>query len=321
MEQNLISNYFSSATVKKAWKKLKKANSVTFLTHSRPDGDGIAACATLSHICKKLCKDVETIYPDKPEFPVKIAANNILINKHNQIPDLIIICDTANYERLYFPKEFELIPSINIDHHISNTINATFNFVVEKTSSTCEILFNLIQEWNNDLLDQYTCETLLFGILYDSLVFQTQSTTAQTLRVAADLIDLGANLFEIKTELLSNKKPQIIALWGDVLKNVKVNPKGNAVWTKVTKKDMEKHNASPISLIGFNNFLSGLCGIDITLLFYETKAGKTKVSLRSKKADVNLLASKFGGGGHKNAAGILSDKPVDQLIEEITKLL
>lgn len=320
MEQNLNKN-FSPINIKKAWEELKKANSVTFLTHSRPDGDGISACAALSNICERLCKDVETIYPNKPEFPVKRIAKNILINQHKQIPDLIIIFDTANYERIYFPKEFELIPSINIDHHLSNTINATFNFVDEKTSSACEILFNLIQEWNEDLFDQYTCETLLLGILYDSLVFQTQNTTAQTLRVAAKLMDLGANLFELKTELLANKSPQIIALWGDVLKSVKVSPKGNVVWTKVTKKDMMAHNVTPTSLIGFNNFLSRLCEVDITLLFYETKTGQTKVSLRSKKADVNLLASNFGGGGHKNAAGILSDKPIDQLIEEITKIL
>jgi len=320
MEQNFNKN-FSTANIKKAWNELKKANHVTFLTHSKPDGDGISACATLSHICERLCKDIETIYPDKPEFPVKRIAKNILINRHKQIPDRIVIFDTANYERLYFPKEFEMIPSMNIDHHVSNTINATFNFIDENASSACEILFNLIQEWNEDLFDKYTCETLLLGILYDSLIFQTQNTTAQTLRVAARLMDLGADLFELKTKLLADKSPQIIALWGDVLKSIKVSPKGNVVWAKVTRQDMEKHNVAPTSLIGFNNFLSRLSQVDVTLLFYETKTGQTKVSLRSKKTDVNLLASKFGGGGHKNAAGILSDKPIDQLIEEITKLL
>lgn len=319
MEKNLKNNHFSKSNIDASWNEIKKANKVTFLTHYRPDGDGISACAALSKICEHLCKDIETIYPSKTEFDFKRQPANILIKKYKQIPDLIIICDTANYERLYFPKEFEFIPTINIDHHISNTINATFNFVDGQSSSTCELLYELIKAWNNDLLNKYIAECLLMGILYDSQVFQTQSVESQTLRVAADLMDLGANLFELKTELLANKNPQIINLWGKILKNVQITSKENCAWTKLTQKDMQKYNVTPTCLIGFNNFLSGISNIDITIIFYETKKGQTKVSLRSKKADVNLLASKFGGGGHKNAAGILSDKPIDELVKEILK--
>ncbi len=318
---NCNNNHFSRKNIKKAWNEIKKTNKITFLTHYKPDGDGISACAALSHICEHLCKDIETIYPSKAEFEFKRQPKNILINKHKQIPDLIIVCDTANYERMYFHPDFEMIPMINIDHHISNTINATFNFVDGDSSSACEILYELIKEWNNDLFDQYVAECLLMGILYDSQVFHTQSVTSQTLRVAADLIDLGANLFELKTELLANKDPKIIKLWGQILQNVQIAPKGNCAWTKLTQEDMKKFGVTPKCLIGFNNFLSSLSNIDVTLIFYETKDGKTKVSLRSKKADVNLLASKFGGGGHKNAAGILSEKPIDELITQILKEL
>ena len=312
---------FSKNKIEQAWEEIKKAKSITLLTHFKPDGDGISACAAISHICKRLSKNIETIYPSNAEFEIKRSPANILVNKHNQIPELIIMCDTANYERLYFPKEFELIKSINIDHHISNTINSTYNFVDPDASSTCEILYKLIKEWNTDLIDKYIAETLLFGILYDSQVFHTQATTSETLKVSAELISHGANLFELKTELLSQKTTSIISLWGTVLKNIQVSPKKTAVWAKITQQELKKHNATLKCLIGFNNFLSELSGIDITLLFYETANGQTKVSLRSKKADVNLLASRFGGGGHTNASGILSDKPIDELISEITTLL
>ena len=95
----------------------------------------------------------------------------------------------------------------------------------------------------------------------------------------------------------------------------------NAAWSYITQKDLKKFGLDLSSLIGFNDFLSEISEIDITILFYEIEPGKTKVSLRSKEKDVNLIASKFGGGGHKNAAGILSDKPLKNLMSEITAAL
>ena len=125
----------------------------------------------------------------------------------------------------------------------------------------------------------------------------------------------------MKSELLVNKDPKIIALWGKVLSNIKVTKSGKAVWACITQQDLKKYKVKISSLVGFNNFLSQICGVDMTLLFYQIEFGKTKVSLRSKKTDVNKLAAKFGGGGHKNAAGIMSDKPMKQLIKEITSKL
>lgn len=281
----------------------------------------MASCATLSYIFNNLNKKVETIYPNEPEFDFKRKPKNLLINKHKQTPDLLIALDTANYERMYFPQEFKDIPLINIDHHISNTLKGKFNFIVPETSSTCEILFEFIKQHNIKLIDKYAAECLLSGILYDSLVFCTQSTYPQTLRISADLMDMGADLYKLKTEIMANKDPNIIKLWGDILSNIKITPNKKAVWACITQKDLEKYNLQLKSLIGFNNFLSQIAQVDVTLLFYEMKSGKTKVSLRSKKTDVNKLASKFGGGGHKNAAGIVSDIPIKKLAKEITSLI
>ncbi len=307
--------------IKDVWQTIKKAKSITLLTHFRPDGDAMSTCATLDHIFKKQGKKVETIYPNKPEFIFKRQPKNLLINKHKQMPDLIIVVDTANYERFYYPDAFKKIPLINIDHHVSNAIKGTYNFIDTKTSSTCEILFTLLKNWDIQLIDKYGAECLLLGILYDSLIFHTQSTFPQTLRISAQLMELGADLYKLKTELLANKDPKIIKLWGKVLSNITVTKSGKAVWACITQQDLKKQKLKLNSLIGFNNFLSQIAGIDLTLLFYQTESGQTKVSLRSKKTDVNKLAAKFGGGGHKNAAGILSDKPLKQLVKEITDIL
>lgn len=303
------------------YKLIKSVNNITLLTHYRPDGDGISACAALENLLLKLGKKVETIFPNNPEFIFKRLPKKFHIGTHKQIPDLLIALDTANYERLYFPKEFKGLPIINIDHHISNSIKGNFNFIDANTSSTCEILFDLIKSWDYSLIDKYMAECLLFGILYDSMVFHTQSTYPSTLRITAELIELGADLYKLKTELISDKDPKIINLWGQILSNIKISKNNKAAWAKITQDDLKKNNLTISSLIGFNNFLSQISGVEYTLLFYQTESGQTKVSLRSKTEDVNKLAAPFGGGGHKNAAGILSNEPIDSLIEKITSNL
>lgn len=321
MQSNLDDLDYKKELIEQAWELIKASNKVSLLTHWNPDGDGVSACAALAYILTKMGKKVETVYPNKPEFDFKRQSMNLLFNKHMQIPDLIIACDTANYERMYFPESFKAIPLINIDHHISNSLDGMFNFVNGESSSACEELYLLLSAWNPDFIDKYVAECLLFGILYDSQLFHTQSTTPRTLKISAMLMERGANLFQLKTELLSNKSYKVLMLWGKLLSNIKVSPKKNAVWAVITRQDLKEFGVEFSSIIGFNNLMSQICDIDVTLFFYETEDGQTKVSLRSKITDVNNFAKQFGGGGHTNSAGILCNRPIDQVVEEVTSKL
>ena len=310
---------------KKALKLIEESQKITLLTHYKPDGDGISACVALEIVLSKMGKEVETIYPNTAEFKFSRQPRNLFINEHKQTPDLIIACDTANYDRLYFPEVFKPIKMINIDHHVSNTIrtSADVNFVISETSSTCEVLFDIIKEWESvlgdKLVNKEVAEALLFGILYDSRVFHTQSTYPSTLRIAADLIEYGADLFKLKCELLAHKDPEIIRLWVLMLDRISISEDKKVVSTYITQDDLKRLELTLSSLLSFNNFLSDISEVDVTLLFYETDEGKTKVSLRSKHYDVNKLAAKFGGGGHKNAAGILVDEPLQELMGKVLK--
>ena len=321
MAQTLSNKPFSEKDVSQAWQAIQNAQKITLLTHQRPDGDGISACAALSLICKKMGKDVEAVYPSEPEFEIKRQPANVLINAHIQTPDLLIVCDTANVERMYYPEEFKSIPIINIDHHISNNIKGTYNLVDAQSSSACELLTELIITWDKEAIDTPVAECLLVGILYDTQVFQIPYTTSQTLRLAAELVDKGANMHQIKTELLSHKNPAIISLWATLMKNVKVIPEKETALSVVTQDDLQKANLTLTSLVGFSNFLAQITDIDTTILLYETKTGQIKGSFRSKKRDVNALAAQFGGGGHIHASGIQSDMTIEKLVEELNAKL
>jgi phosphoesterase RecJ-like protein len=315
------SHTYTMKDLKEAWMLIQHANHITLLTHNDPDADGISACAALSHALENIGKKIETIYPNHPEFPIERQARNVLTNQHRQKPDLIIIVDTARFERAYFPQAFASIPLINIDHHTSNNIKGLCNFVNPAAASACEELFVIMHAWNESFIDLYVAQSLLCGILYDSQVFQTSSTTDRTLAIALELIHRGANLFEIRNELLSSKNPQIIALWSKILATVTLSPSKTAAWVLIRQSDMKELGAKPPSLVGINNFLSQICNIDVTAIFYETETGEIKVSLRSKVTDVNALAQRFGGGGHKYAAGIRIGKQFDTVVNEVTQLL
>ncbi|MCB9492820.1 MAG: DHH family phosphoesterase [Epsilonproteobacteria bacterium] len=314
-------NHRNQDDVNRAWSMIQEAQKVTLLTHYRPDGDGISACAALSRLLEKNNKTIETIYPSKPDLAYKRHGANIKINEHTQMPDLIIACDTANYDRLYYPEEFKNVRLINIDHHVSNSINGSINFINARAASTCDELFDLIEAWAPNMLDKDIAECLLMGILYDTQVFYIQSTNAQTLRRAATLMDLGANLYELENELLSHQSPTIIKLWAEVMSSINLSSDGKIVWTSIAQDQLKKHNLTLSSLAGFHNFLAQICGVDVIALFYETEDGKTKASLRSKHTDVNLLAKHFGGGGHKHAAGIMFDKKPDEATKEFLAVM
>jgi phosphoesterase RecJ-like protein len=307
--------------IKESWTLIQHASHITLLSHNDPDADGMSACTALAYILERKGKKVETIYPNQPEFPLQRQPSHVLIAQHRQTPDLILIVDTARLERAYYPQEFAKVPLINIDHHRSNNIKGVFNFVNPDAASACEELFTLIDAWDTSLIDRTVAENLLCGILYDSQIFQTSSTTERTLEIALRLMQHGANLFNLKEELTASKNPHIIELWSKILATVKLSPSKKSAWVCITQSDMKAANAKFSSLVGLNNFISQICGIDVTSTFYETDKGTVKVSLRSKITDVNTLAAQCGGGGHKNAAGITLAESFDEVVKKVTALL
>lgn len=324
MAHHLFADPYNSTTVAHAWQLISNAERITLLTHRKPDGDGISACAAFDLVLHALDKKTETIYPSNPPMKLAFHAQNMHVAAHTQTPDLLIALDTASRDRLYMPEAFKDIPLINIDHHISNNILATIDIVDPQASSACEVLYNLLKMWIPAAVTKEVAERLLYGILYDTQTFHTQNTTAQTLRTSADLMDVGANLFALKTDLLSHKNPAIIKLWGDILQHINITKNGKAAWVTISQDDVKKHNLELTSLAGFVNFLSEISGIDVVAILYEGDDGKTNISLRSKKADVNAVAAHFGGGGHKNASGAVVDATLEtvkgQLIEILEKL-
>ena len=234
---------------------INKANNITLLTHRSPDPDGISSCFALEKILSPLGKNIETIYPNEPNEKIIIRPNREKIASFSINPDLIITLDTASIERLYWSKSFKNTPLINIDHHISNNIKGEINIVDPTISSTCELVYLLINEWNFSI-DKSIAEALLYGLLYDTQSFYIPTTTKQTLFVAGNLIEKGANLYELQTALEQNLSPQIITLWKEILENIQFSSTKKTSWCFITYNQLRKKKPETIISFRFYKFFS-----------------------------------------------------------------
>ena len=110
MAHPLHDNPYESEKVARAWQLINQASQITLLTHRKPDGDGVSACAAFDEILAALEKETETIYPTKSYMKLSFHARYVEIDNHTFIPDLIIAFDTASRDRMYLPDAFKDIP-------------------------------------------------------------------------------------------------------------------------------------------------------------------------------------------------------------------
>lgn len=302
------------------WNVLQKASTITLLAHFRPDADSLGSCAALGMALERLGKSIEIVYPTSLADPIPFTIPHLQVGTHTQTPDLIISCDVSTQSRLYWHESFNGLPLVVIDHHINNTIPGDHLLVDEAASSTCELVYQLLRDNNQDV-DADMAAMLLYGILCDTLSFRTPNTTPAVLRIASELVECGADLATLQRAMITHDKPATLKLWGSLLSSGQSNADGTAFWCVCSQEMLTGHGVGEEALIGFISMLSQNTAIEVTALFYEQTDGKSKASLRAKTKDIRQIAVQFGGGGHKLAAGVSSDLPLADLVARVTTQL
>lgn len=307
--------------ISEAWKTVEQSEKVTLLTHIRPDGDGISACAAFEAVLLTMGKQVETIYPSEPEVPLNRQPQTRLLSHHKQTPDLIVTFDTAVKTRVYWHDSFDSVPMMVVDHHLEGDLVGQHQFMLPLATSTCELLYTLLMQWKPESISPYVAECLMYGLLYDTMVFRTNHTTTTCLRVAAELMEKGASLYDIKGELLRPFDPMVIQLWGTALAAIVTDATQKVSWIMLTTEMLRSRGLDNSAVGPLSNIFAELCATDVTILFYE-QDGTSKASMRSKSTDVASVAKKVGGGGHRMAAGASSEElDLDQFKDKILSLL
>jgi len=225
--------------------------------------------------------------------------------------DVLVILDTADLVRVnaVYEENKEILShtkTINIDHHPTNNVFGSINIVDPTATSTCEIVFSLIEALDKDLIDTEIATALLTGIISDTNRFQNANTTPKSLTIAAQLIASGANRNDIVKNMFRTKSVSTLKLWGKILSNIKEDSAHKIVWSTISEKEREEVGADQTQTEGIiDELLSSAPGANVVLLLSEKAPGLVTGSMRTLSDNVELdkLAISLGGGGHKKAAG------------------
>jgi phosphoesterase RecJ-like protein len=210
---------------------------------------------------------------------------------------------------------------VDIDHHHDNTRFGQVNAILPRASSTGEILYDLFRELGVKISPEIA-EALYIALVTDTGRFQYTNTTPRTLRVAAELVEAGADVHHIFQFVYENVAFAKLKLVARALDNAKVYEGGRIIVSHLERTDFEAAGAEEPFSEGIIDYLRAVEGAEVAALIREppSQNGPTRrVSLRTRaeQIDVSAIARKSGGGGHRQAAGFSSEASVD----EITKFI
>ena len=243
-----------------------------------------------------------------------------LINQE-KVYDLLITLDVSDKNRIGVALEgYETAKKrVCIDHHISNRGLGDVNEIRPNASSTCEVLYTLLEE---EKVSKVVAEALYTGMVHDTGVFQYSCTSPETMRIAAKLMEKDIPFTKIVEESFYEKTYVQNQILGRCLMESILIMDGKCVIGVVKKKMMDFYHVEPKDLDGIVQQLRVIKGVEVAIFIYEVKPQEFKVSLRSKgKVNVNEVASYFGGGGHVLAAGCTFHGSVYDVINNLLEII
>ncbi|HMC28742.1 MAG TPA: bifunctional oligoribonuclease/PAP phosphatase NrnA [Verrucomicrobiae bacterium] len=288
--------------------EVRASDSICVVGHVRPDGDCIGSQLGLAIALRNQGKKV-TCWNQDP-MPRKLAfldTDQLLTHpKNNSAFDCVIATDCASFERL--GTAGKLIGDrrifINIDHHESNTRYADINWIAPRAPSTGELIYRLL-DCANWAVTPEIADCLFTAVSTDTGSFQYPSTRPSTYYVGGKLVERGADLAKVSNEVYQSYPLSRVRLMQHMFNKFRLTHNNQIAYFWLKKADYTRTGAGRDDSEGLIDHIRAIETVCVACLFEEVEPELTRVSLRSKteKVDVNEIAEKFGGGGHKAAAG------------------
>lgn len=295
------------------YSNIDKSARILVAIHQNPDGDAIGSGLSLIN------------YFQRKNWPATIFSLNGPTGQYDFLPNIekitndpkvfseqfetIIVLDSGDlvYAGIadYIDRKSSQRPLIiNIDHHHTNRLYGDLNLVDASASSTAEILFHFFDDLRI-FIDKEMATCLLTGILMDTGAFSNPATTTSSLYGASKLLIEGADLKQIVAKAMKNKELKTLKLWGKAFSRLKKNKETGFTTTIITQQDMKECQTDEDAAEGVANFLNNLSDTKAVMVLMELADNRVKGSLRTTDdlMDVAKIATMFGGGGHKKAAG------------------
>ncbi len=317
---------------------INKSENVLITTHTRPDGDACGCIASISDALIALNKKVQPLMlstvPEWYNFlftePIAVLGEDVRIEDLTQGRfgnfDLIIIVDTNSDGQLPgFEKYLKQTdtPVLVIDHHVTSDGLGDIEINDPKAAATGLIIYDLF-EFAGWTITQRIAEALFVAIATDTGWFQFSNTDGRALRICAELIDAGADPTKIYARMYQNFTQSRFELMTVMLNSLELHLDERYASVHITQRDFQQTGAEYSDTENLISETRRIGTVEASAIFIELKDGRVRCSLRSKgQVDVSKIAAKFGGGGHKMAAGTFLPGPLDNakklILDEISK--
>ena len=306
-------------------RRLGEAERILITGHIRPDGDAIGSMLGLGLALEEAGKHVQMVLPAGLPHVFEHLEGTALVQEEVEGDiDTFISVDCAEFSRIHEELQSFGEPHINIDHHITNTNYAEINLVEADSVATASILTEHLPAWGLSIT-RPVAAALLTGLITDTLGFRTLNMNSKAFRQAAALMDVGVNLPDLYYQALISRSFKAARYWGVGVSNLERD--GKMVWAVLSLKERKAIKYRGNDDADLINVLAAVEESPIALVFVEQSGGGVKVSWRArgKKWDVAKVAAKFGGGGHRAAAGATLEGSLSEIkpkvLSETRKIL
>ncbi len=293
--------------------RLRSGQRYLLTSHANPDGDAIGSTVAAAKLLRQLGKAATVWLRDPVPRLYQALPGADRIHAGTEPPpnfpglfDTAIVMECPSTDRTGLEEALSALPLINIDHHLGNELYASVNWVDTAAPAVGEMVFRIARAMNL-AIDRDVANALYLTLVTDTGGFRFSNTTAETFDAAAELVRAGASPETISKWLYESQPESVLRLVGEMLRTLQLHARGRIATAWLTQEMTERAGAGPGDSEGLIDYPRSIAGVDAVAMFRQLDDGGFKVSLRSRgEVNVERIARRFGGGGHRNAAGFSS---------------
>lgn len=307
---------------------LRGAKRIAIASHVRPDGDAVGSLLGLALSLRALGKEVVALLEDGVPENLAFLPGTDTVQRPTMSElavDVAVALDTATHERVGDRCKALLDAApllVNIDHHPTNPAYGTLNLIDSDAPATGQIVYDLLTAHGLPV-DDAVRQNLFVAISTDTGSFQFSSTNARTHRIAAEMIEAGLDTARLARLTYQSCPLRRLELLRAMLNEMSFRAQGRIVSWQLKQQRMDEVGMQPGDTEGLIDTLRQIDSVVGCVIFEDVAGGKVRVSARSKdpRLDVSALCGRFGGGGHRMAAGARMSGPIEAAAEKFLQVL
>ncbi len=308
---------------------IDKSSEIIVSGHKNPDGDSLASCLALYYLLTGLGKKV-TVYSGDPlpyNYLFLKGSDKVVFDIPEKDPDLFIIVDAGSVDRIDDKLRKKISKSgrevVLFDHHVlTDSVKSFYDviFADESACATAALIFRWADERKLDICEE-AAEAIYTGIISDTGGLRYGSTNKESFEIMSKLID-KVSPWKIASEIYEKVPANQMKMLAEVLSDMKIIADGQAAVIKITNDQLERYSLTADHVDSFVNYARSIEGVKLAMRFRELDNNCWKVSMRSRDGiNCHVVASGFGGGGHKNAAGFIFKGSYDEALKKVEEIV